>query len=119
MSEDNYDKVKESVLAHIQSLFRELEEDMAMSHQEKYTLLEDVFESASDAEELKVGFEQWYADHSDELNLEHTVVELWDQALGGEIDYDNYNSDKEVLSNFDNENDEKNDNDDKKSDLNY
>ena len=43
MSEESYDDVKESVLAHIQNLFHELEEDMAMSHQEKYTLLEKWF----------------------------------------------------------------------------
>ena len=92
MTEDNYDEVKGSVLAHIEKLFHELEEDMAMSHQEKYSLLEDVFENASDAGELKVAFEQWFADHSEDLNLEHTVDELWDQALGGEINYDSYSS---------------------------
>jgi hypothetical protein len=119
MSEDSYDDIKESVLGHIQSLFHELEEDMAMSHQEKYTLLEDVFENASDAEELRVAFEQWYVDHSDDLNLEYTVSELWDQALGGEIDYDNYSSDDEGLSNFDEENEEEQDDEDKKKDINY
>ncbi len=102
MTEENYDEVKESVLAHIEKLFRELEEDMAMSHQEKYSLLEDVFENASDTGELKVAFDQWYADHSDDLNLEHTVDELWEQALGGEINYDSYSSE----DNFDDEEEE-------------
>ena len=118
MSEQDYDDVKESVLAHIQGLFQELEEDMAMSHQEKYTLLEDVFENASDAEELKVAFDQWYTDHSDDLKLDYTVGELWDQALGGEINYDNYTKDDEgSLNNFDE--DEEEDEKDKKEDINY
>mgnify|MGYP007123665857 CR=1 FL=1 len=118
MSEDNYDDVKESVLSHIQSLFHELEEDMAMSHQEKYTLLEDIFENASDVDELKVAFEQWYAEHVGDLDLEYKVDELWDQALGGEINYDSYKSDDEDLTNFDDD-DEEDDDDDKKESVNY
>jgi hypothetical protein len=97
MNEHTYDSVKESVLAHMQALFDEMEEEMALSHQEKYTLLEDMFESASDVDELRVAFDQWYADHADDLNLEYDADELWDQAMGGEIDYDKYNSDDEDL----------------------
>ncbi|MFZ2189567.1 MAG: hypothetical protein WAV48_02200 [Candidatus Magasanikiibacteriota bacterium] len=97
MTEKTYEEVKESVLAHMQGLFEEMEEDMAMSHQEKYALLEDMFENASDADELRVAFEQWYVDHAEDLGLEHDADELWDQALGGEINYDNYNSDDEEI----------------------
>lgn len=78
----DYDAVKEAVLAHIQALFEEMEEEMAMSHQEKYALLEDAFENATDVDELRVAFEQWYADHSDEVEFEHEVDELWDHAVG-------------------------------------
>ena len=58
MEEERYESVKRAVLAHVQSVFQELEKDMAMSHQEKYALLEDAFENAADADELKVAFEQ-------------------------------------------------------------
>lgn len=95
MPEKNYEDTKELVLAHIQSLFQEMEEEMALSHQEKYTLLEDMFENASDVDELRVAFDQWYADHAEDLCLEYDADELWDHALGGEIDYDKYNSDDE------------------------
>ena len=81
MEEDRYDNVKKAVLAHIQSVFQELEKDMAMSHQEKYALLEDAFENANDADELRVAFEQWFADHTGDLDLEQDVNELWDQAV--------------------------------------
>ena len=100
MSEDKYTKVKSTVLAHIQELFEELEEDMAMSHQEKYAMLEDAFESASDEDELKVAFERWYADHAEDLKLEYEIDELWDQALGGEINYDGYIAEKDDMTNF-------------------
>jgi len=100
MSEEQYEKTKDTVLSHIQALFDELEQDMAMSHQEKYTLLEDAFESASDEDELKVAFERWYADHADDLRLDYEANELWDQAMGGGIDYDEYNAEKDDLENF-------------------
>ena len=101
MTEDKYDQTKETVLSHIQQLFTELEEDMAMSHQEKYAMLEDSFESASDEGELKVAFERWYADHAEDLCLDYESNELWDQAMGGEIDYDGYNAEKDDIENFD------------------
>lgn len=78
-----FDSVKQAVLAHVDSLFQEMEEEMAMSHQEKYALLEDAFENASDVDELRVAFEQWYADHADEIDFEHEADELWEQAVGG------------------------------------
>ena len=100
MSEENHEQIKETVLSHIQALFEELEEDMAISHQEKYALLEDAFESASDEGELKVAFDRWYVDHAEDLCLEHEVDDLWDQAMGGEIDYDEYSTEKDDLNNF-------------------
>ena len=75
MSEDKFDKTKDTVLAHIQNLFEEMEEEMAVSHQEKYALLEDSFENASDEEELRVAFEQWFSEHADDLSLDYGDAE--------------------------------------------
>lgn len=97
MSEDKYSEIKDMVLAHIQALFEEMEKEIAISHQEKYTLLEDAFENASDEDELKVAFDQWYKDHTEELALEYEGDDLWDQALGGEISFDGYSADNEGL----------------------
>lgn len=80
MDEERYLFTKRSVLTHIQQVFEEMEEDMAMSHQEKYALLEDAFENATDADELKVAFEQWYADHSDDVEFDQDMDELWEHA---------------------------------------
>lgn len=77
----DHDEVKRAVLAHVQALFQELEQEMAMSHQEKYALLEDAFANAADVDELRIAFEQWYAEHAPDLGLEHEVEELWDQAV--------------------------------------
>lgn len=88
MAKERYEEIKDAVLSHIQSLFDEMEEDMAMSHQEKYTLLEDAFENASDEDELRVAFEQWYAEHSEDLGLDFKVDELWEKVLGGDLNYD-------------------------------
>lgn len=82
MEEQNHEEIKYAVLNHIQSIFEEMEEEMAMSHQEKYALLEDAFESAADVDELRIAFEQWYADHADDVNFEQEVDELWEQAIG-------------------------------------
>lgn len=79
--EENFDLIKNSVLEHIQELFEEMEEEMAMSHQEKYALLEDALENAVDEDELKVAFEQWYYDQADDVNFEHDMHELWDHAM--------------------------------------
>lgn len=79
----DFDALKEAVLSHIDSLFAEMEEEMAMSHREKYALLEDAFQNASDADELRVAFDQWYADHADEVNFDQEPHELWEQAIAG------------------------------------
>ena len=81
--QQDYDAVKDAVLAHIQALFEEMEEEMALSHQEKYALLEYAFENASDTAELRVAFEQWYANHAEEIEFEHEADEMWDMAIGG------------------------------------
>jgi DNA-binding transcriptional regulator/RsmH inhibitor MraZ len=84
MDEDEqFEQIKRAVLEHIEKMFAEMEEEMAMSHQEKYALLEDAFESASDTDELRVAFERWYHDHSDEVEFDHSHVELWDHAMTG------------------------------------
>lgn len=75
-------KVKKAVLAHVQSIFDEMEESMAMSHQEKYALLEDVCENATDKDELRVALEQWYAEHGEDLQLDRGIDEIWDGAIG-------------------------------------
>ena len=54
---------------------------MAMSHQEKYALLEDAFENAGDANELRIAFEQWYSDHADDVDFGQEMGDLWDQAI--------------------------------------
>lgn len=80
MSEDHFDGMKQCVLDHINTLFEEIEAEMAMSHQEKFALLEDAFASAVDEDELRVAFEQWYQEHAEDLELEHSLEELWDNA---------------------------------------
>ena len=83
MSEEKFEKTKDTVLAHVQNLFEELEQEMAVSHQEKYALLEDAFENASDEDELRVAFEQWFSEHSDDLNLDYNDAdEFWAAAMG-------------------------------------
>lgn len=81
MEEISHDKIKQSVLKYIQAWFEEMEEEMAMSHQEKYALLEDAFESATDGGELRIAFEQWYADHAEDINFDYEMDELWEQAM--------------------------------------
>lgn len=79
----DYDATKQAVLAHIDAIFKEMEEAIALSHQEKYALLEDAFQNASDIDELRVAFEQWYADHADDIAFDLEPDELWDQAMAG------------------------------------
>ena len=79
---NEFRKVKKAVLEHVQSIFEEMEESMAMSHQEKYALLEDACENATDKDELRVALEQWYAEHGEELELDRDIDEIWDGALG-------------------------------------
>ncbi len=99
MSEEKFEKTKDTVLAHIQSLFEQMEEEMAVSHQEKYALLEDSFENASDEEELRVAFEQWFSEHSNELSLDYgDADELWAEAMGEDIGTKDADDDKIGLS---------------------
>lgn len=86
MEDDNFDNIKGSVLNFMQQLFAEMEEEMALSHQEKYALLEDAFDNAVDEDELKVAFEQWYQGLMDDIDFGYSVEDLWDQALGSEED---------------------------------
>lgn len=86
LDDQQFDTVKAAVLDYIQNLFEEMEEEMAMSHQEKYALLEDALENATDADELRVAFEQWYAEHSEELSLDQEVDELWQQAVAAVLE---------------------------------
>ncbi len=79
---NEFRKVKKAVLAHVQTLFEEMEESMAMSHQEKYALLEDACENATDKDELRVALEQWYAEHSEDLQLDRDIDEIWEGAIG-------------------------------------
>lgn len=90
MSEEQFESTKAAVLDHINKLFEQMESDVALSHQEKYALLEDAFEQATDSEELRVAFDQWYKDHANELDLEHEPDELWDQAVNGSDDDGDY-----------------------------
>lgn len=88
MVEDHFSKTKKLVLGHIENMFEEIEQEMAISHQEKYALLEDAFENASDVDELRVAFDQWYSDHAEELGFEEEHDELWEQAVAREDDMD-------------------------------
>ncbi len=77
----SYEDAKYALLGKVQEIFREMEEESVVSHQEKYSLLEDVLENASDTGELRVAFEQWYNDHSEEVDFEHNIDDIWDMAL--------------------------------------
>ena len=89
MSEQKFETTKAAVLKHISGLFEEMETEMTMSHQEKYALLEDAFEQATDGDELRVAFDQWFTDHEEELNLDHQAEELWNHAIN-RIEDDDY-----------------------------
>src|SRR3989338_8694980 len=64
MEEEHFDAAKEALLAHIEQMFLEMEEEMAHSHQEKYALLEDAVENASDRSE----------EHTSELQSQFHLV---------------------------------------------
>ncbi|MFA6427887.1 MAG: hypothetical protein WCW16_05645 [Candidatus Magasanikbacteria bacterium] len=81
MSTDKYDMVKHALLDHVREVFDEIEEEMARSHEEKYALLEDALDGASDIDELRVAFDQWFNDHTEELELEYELEEMWNNAL--------------------------------------
>ncbi len=81
MSDFHYDSVKDAILNHVRETFEEIEDGLARSHEEKYALLEDALENASDVAELKVAFEQWFADHAEDLELEYEIDEMWAHAV--------------------------------------
>ncbi|MBI5222351.1 MAG: hypothetical protein HY980_02535 [Candidatus Magasanikbacteria bacterium] len=94
MSESKYEQIKGAVLSHIQSLLEEMEKELALSHQEKYALLEDALENAIDEHELRVAFDQWHAEHANDLGFEEDADELWLQALGEKgVDCSGYKKD--------------------------
>lgn len=80
--EEQFDVAKQAILEHVQEMFEEMEHEASMSHQEKYALLEDLLENAAHTDELRVAFEQWYNDHSDDIDFDHNCQELWEQAMG-------------------------------------
>lgn len=103
MSEEKFQEVKDNVLGHIQSLFEEMEEELALSHQEKYALLEDALNSASDEDELRVAFEHWYNEHADEIGWDFNARQLWNQAIGDtglEVVEDHEEDDEEEVKNL-------------------
>ena len=101
-----YDTIKQTVLEHIQTVFEEIEAEAVLSHQEKYALLEDAFDNATDTDELRVAFDQWYMDHSDDIGFDLNADDLWEQAVLGEApSTDAYISDDE----FDYDEDEEED----------
>ncbi len=106
---DPFEKAKTDVLSHVESLLDEIEQEIALSHQEKYALLEDAFGGASDVDELRVAFDQWYIEHAEDIGFDHNADELWDQALGGEHSF--FDSSEEDIEAFDDDEDEEDDDD--------
>ncbi len=94
---DSFSQVKHALLGYVQSSFEEMEESAALRHQERFALLEDAFENATDVDELRVAFEQWHSDHNEDLELEQDVDEMWDGAIGGLLD-EELESDTEMLT---------------------
>ena len=81
MGEHTFEDAKSAILEHIQEVFEEMEQEMALSHQEKYAMLEDLLHSATEPDELKLAYIQWYTDHQEEIEFEQGVNELWKQAM--------------------------------------
>ncbi len=115
---DKFEKAKTDVLSHIEGILEEIEQEIALSHQEKYALLEDAFGSASDTDELRVAFEQWFLEHGEDIGFDHSSDELWDQALGGEHSFFSPEED-DALDEFDTDDDDEDedDEDDDEDDL--
>ena len=84
--EQQYESVKAALLDYVQAMFAEMEQDMARSHQEKYALLEDALANATDTDELRVAFEQWYNDHVGEIEFEHESDDMWSQAVAAVLE---------------------------------
>lgn len=81
-SDENYLVIKEAVLNHVRELFEEIESELARFHEEKFAMLEDALEEASDTDELQVAFSQWFNENAEELDLGYELEEIWDNALG-------------------------------------
>ncbi len=107
---DKFEKAKTDVLSHIESILEEIQQEIALSHQEKYALLEDAFGSASDTDELRVAFEQWFLEHGEDIGFDHSSDELWDQALGGEHSF--FSPEDDSLDEFQTDDDEDEEDDD-------
>lgn len=105
MSEISFELAKIQLLKHIQNIFEEMEQEIILSHQEKYILLEDLCENASDVVELKVAFEQWYNEYVEEISFEYTVDELWDHSMSSESSYDMFDGKDELDDNEEEETD--------------
>lgn len=84
MHEDQFESLKGALLEHMRSMFEEIAAELARSHEEKFALLEDVVSTATDLDELRVAFEQWYAEHAADLSLEFEADEIWDAAVNVE-----------------------------------
>ncbi|MFA7315142.1 MAG: hypothetical protein WC025_04440 [Candidatus Magasanikbacteria bacterium] len=80
-SDENYLLVKVALLNNVREIFEEIESELARFHEEKFAMLEDALEGASDTEELQVAFSQWFNDHADDLDLGYELEEIWNNAL--------------------------------------
>lgn len=84
MNEEKFESIKGGLLDHMRTVFEEIEEGMARTHEEKFALLEDAVGSATDFDELRVAFEQWYTDHAEDIDLDYEVDEIWDAVVNVE-----------------------------------
>lgn len=85
MQEEQFELIKANLLGHIRELFKEIEEEVARSHEEKYALLEDAVNNTSDINELRVAFEQWYSDRIAEIDFGYDIDEIWDAVVNAEV----------------------------------
>lgn len=81
MEEHIFNQTKKVILDHVQELLEEMEQEIALSHQEKFAMLEDMLGGANDSGELKVAFAQWFNDHHEEIDFDHDLDEIWAHAI--------------------------------------
>lgn len=81
MDNIEHEDLQQAVLGYIRSRLNEVEQDLAVSFQDKYAHLEEVITQAVDKEELKVAFERWYIEHREDLKALEGIDDLWEQAL--------------------------------------
>lgn len=81
MGDHTLEDAKQAILDHIQEVFEEMEQEMALSHQEKYAMLEEMLDSATEPDELKVAYTQWFTNHEDDIDFEFGANDLWNQAM--------------------------------------